>query len=149
LALAELAGEEWAQKGRQAAEALTATAQENNPIGSLLVDILVIFAGATGGRLFTRTMVAQLNGCRNRPWMELAKGKEVTEMWLAQQLRPYGVKPRTLRIGEARGKGYCLEDFTEVFRRYMPKAEIAELVGGTDVEVAEQQNSSGNGTVAG
>jgi hypothetical protein len=33
-----------------------------------------------------------------------------------------------LRIEEARGKGYCLEDFTEVFRRYMPKADIAELL---------------------
>jgi hypothetical protein len=128
LALAELAGEEWAQKARQAAEALTASAEESNPIGSLLVDILVTFARAKGGRLFTRAMVCQLNGFRNRPWMEMTKGKEVTEMWLAQQLRPYGVRPRTLRIEEARGKGYCLEDFTEVFRRYMPKADIAELL---------------------
>jgi hypothetical protein len=136
LALAELAGEEWAQKARQAAEALTASAQENNPIGSLLVDILVTFAGAKGGRLFTREMVNQLNGLRNRPWMEMAKGKEVTEMWLAQQLRPYGVRPRTLRIQEARGKGYCVDDFTEVFRRYMPKAELAEFLGEVTPEAA-------------
>ncbi len=136
LALAELGGEEWAQKARQAAEGLTASAQENNPIGSLLVDILVTFAGAKGGRLFTREMVNQLNGFRNRPWMEMAKGKEVTEMWLAQQLRPYGVRPRTLRIHEARGKGYCVDDFTEVFRRYMPKAELAEFLGEVGPEAA-------------
>src|ERR1043166_6590029 len=29
----------------------------------------------------------------------LLKGKPVTETWLAQQVRPYGVKPGTTRIG--------------------------------------------------
>jgi len=71
-------------------------------------------------------------------------GKEVTEMWLAQQLRPYGLRPRTLRIEEARGKGYCLEDFTEVFRRYIPKAEIAELMRGNAEDVEEHTNGDGS-----
>ena len=29
----------------------------------------------------------------------------MTELWLAQQLRPYGIKPRTIRIGEQVAKG--------------------------------------------
>src|SRR2546421_9014950 len=40
--------------------------------------------------------------------------------WLAQQLRPYGIKPRTIWIGDQQAKGYAEEDFHEAFRRYIP-----------------------------
>jgi len=39
LALAELAGEEWAGRGREAPLDLTAEGEERSPIGSLLLDI--------------------------------------------------------------------------------------------------------------
>ncbi len=45
-------------------------------------------------------------------------------LWLAQQLRPYGVRPKTLWIGGEAAKGYSEEDFTEVFRRYVPRAAL-------------------------
>ena len=52
--------------------------------------------------------------------MEMSKGKEITEMWLSQKLRSYGIRPRTMRQGELRAKGYFKEDFVEAFRRYIP-----------------------------
>ncbi len=50
-----------------------------------------------------------------------------TELWLAEQLRPYGIRPTTIRIGEEVGRGYAKEDFTEVFLRYIPASEVEAL----------------------
>jgi hypothetical protein len=34
-------------------------------------------------------------------------------------LRPYGIKPKTIWIGEASAKGYVEEDLLDTFRRYI------------------------------
>ena len=47
--------------------------------------------------------------------------------WLAQQLRPYGIKPRTIWIGDQQAKGYTEEDFHDAFRRYIPRSELEAL----------------------
>ena len=62
-----------------------------------------------------------------RPWMALRKGKTVTQQWLAQHLHAYGIRPKTLRIGEERAKGYEWSDFTEAFKRYVPRGELEEF----------------------
>lgn len=140
LVMADLAGGEWPAKARKAALALTAGAQGESPIGALLLDILIMFTRqacapgnewmrAQGGvRIFSRDMVASLNADVDRPWMVLRKGKEVTERWLSQQLAPYGIRPRTVWIGETSAKGYMEEDFMEAFRRYMPKEMLTAFV---------------------
>jgi putative DNA primase/helicase len=133
LALADLAGGEWPARARQAASELSAGAQDCNPIGSLLFDIFLMFAMDKQGRMFSRDLAQGLNCLSERPWMELIRLRSarapqgVTELWLAQQLRPYGVRLRTLRIQEARGKGYLEQDFLEAFRRYIPQSEVEAL----------------------
>jgi hypothetical protein len=127
LALADLAGGSWPELARQAAVSLTATTQENNPIGSLLLDIFVSFAAAKADRLFTRDLLNRLNSFMGRPWAEMHRGKEITDRWLARQLRPYGVRTRTVWLGETHAKGYFQADFMEVFRRYIPKSEVEAL----------------------
>jgi hypothetical protein len=98
---------------------LGARAQEENPIGALLLDILIVFT-TWGERQFSREMVQRLKGFGARPW----GGREITERWLARQLRPYGVRPRTMRIGEEVAKGYAEAEMSEVFRRYIPRSEL-------------------------
>jgi hypothetical protein len=141
-AVADLAGGDWPAKARDAALGLTAIAQEENPIGSLLLDVMVAFAvGGSdqekagiaapkegGRRVFSRDIVAWLNSTTDRPWTAMRKGKEVTELWLAQMLRPYGVKPKTVWIGEQSAKGYLHDEFSEVFKRYVSKAAAAAYV---------------------
>jgi putative DNA primase/helicase len=127
LALAELAGGEWPERGRQAAVGLTASTEEANPIGSLLFDIFYLFTVYKTERIFSRELARGLDSFSDRPWMEMKRGKEMSELWLAQQLRAYGVRPRSMRIGEARRKGYLQNDLMEVFRRYIPRSEIEAL----------------------
>ena len=49
----------------------------------------------------------------------------MTDIWLAQQLQPYGIRPRNLRINGTQAKGYLQEDMLDAFRRYIPRSELA------------------------
>jgi hypothetical protein len=136
--LADIAGGDWPERARRAAVALTAKAQEESPIVSLMLDLLVIFVqqgsesggvGPRGGkRIFSRDIVADLNRYPNRPWVALRKGKEVTELWLAQQLRPYGLRPKTMWIGDTAAKGYLEDEFLEAVRRYVPRSAAQAFI---------------------
>lgn len=42
--------------------------------------------------------------------------------WLASRLRPFGIHPRTMRIGNTRAKGYNLADFTYVAGTGRPRS---------------------------
>ncbi len=136
-ALAELAGGEWPENARKAAVGLSLSVHENNPIGSLFLDLLVLFAEAKADRLFSRTIVAGLSRFVDRPWGELRRGKEITEQWLARQVRPYGVYPRTFWAEGVSAKGYAKEDFKELFKRYIPQSEIEALLA-EDAEIKQQ-----------
>ena len=61
--------------------------------------------------MFSRELVAGLNAYIDRPWIVLHKGKEVTERWVSQQLSPYGIRPRTVWIGEISANGYMQGGF--------------------------------------
>jgi len=124
LALADLAGGPWPEWARQAAVGLTMSAQENSPMGSLLFGIALQFVNTGAQRLSSREIVTGLNDLPNRPWATLRQGREISELWLSEQLRPYGIRPRTIRIGQTTARGYHEEEFRDVFRRYIPKAEF-------------------------
>jgi putative DNA primase/helicase len=153
LALSELAGGAWVERGRESARAITARAQEHSPIGALLFDILLCFVGSQAERLFSRSLVGTLNGLEDRPWWELKRAKQVTGAWLAGQLRAYGVRPKTIWIGEEAGKGYLKEDFEEVFQRYIPKAQakllLREFAERPVPEKTKGAVSAGNGNAPG
>ena len=44
----------------------------------------------------------------------------MTQRHLATLLRPFGIRPSTVRIGEVTRKGYMLADFQDSFARYIP-----------------------------
>jgi hypothetical protein len=141
-ALADLAGGDWPTKAREAAVALNTSAQESSSIGTLLLDIFTVMALSQQERMFSRDLVNGLNGrFRDRPWLEGLKGKPATERWLSQQLRPYGMKPKTMRIGEERTKGYVLEEFTDVFRRYVPMTEVEAMRADMMEGVAQKKET--------
>src|SRR5438093_3212901 len=124
LVLADLAGGNWPEAARRAAVSLTASAQEHNPIGSLLLDIFVVFTLEQADRLFSRALAEGLGRFGDHSWAEMLNGKAITGTWLAQQLRPYGIRPKTLWIGDTSAKGYTFEDLQEVFQRYIPRCEV-------------------------
>jgi len=142
LALADLAGGHWPDLARQAAVNLSASAQQTNPLASLLLDIFLLFLEDGTDRLLSRDLVESLNRLRlYRPWAETLRGRELTEIQLALQLRGYGIRSRTMRKGDIRAKGYFKEDLNEVFRRYIPKAELQSLIAESrEADPPEQAN---------
>jgi hypothetical protein len=137
LVLADLAGGNWPRLGRDAAIGLAGAADENNsnPISSLLLDIFFLFTLRKVDRMFTRDLLVGLNSqFAGRPWMEqLARKsngvrKEITDLWLSRQLRPFGIKPCTLWINDRSAKGYRSEDFRDVFKRYISNTDLQNLL---------------------
>ena len=120
LVLAEMAGGEWPKRAREAAEKLSGGGQKASPMVTLLGHIEMLFLAAGCERLFTRTMVKALNELDEV--RDLREGDTITEVWLSRRLRDYGIMSKTVWIGEESAKGYCREDFGELFGRYLPKA---------------------------
>src|SRR4029079_5351577 len=116
---------------------------EASLIGSLLLDIVVLFGHLKVDRMFTRSLVDGLNSnFVDRPWMEGRKGKPITDLWLAQQLRPYGVKPVNIRLNDIQAKGDRQPDFVEVARRYISKSDLASLFADLDPEKSDPSPGS-------
>ena len=125
--------------------ALSSDTRENNPIGSLLLDIFVLFATIRLNRIPTRDLIQVLNTqFADRPWMEGRKGQRSTEIWLSQQLRPFGICPRTFRGQNSIIRGYLREDFSEAFRRYIPAAELDALRSMAESRRSEADLTEGN-----
>jgi hypothetical protein len=89
--------------------------------------------------------VAGLQQSGERPWLELSK--EVTEAWLAQRLRPYGIKSRTIRIGAEVSRGYLQEDMKETFMRYIPKSEVEALRAELAEPAVKESEAQVNGEI--
>src|SRR5207248_8011506 len=93
-------------------------------MSALLLAIWLSFRVAGGGRIFSKMLVQGLNGMEDQPWGQMRNGKGITVEWLAKQLERHGIRPKTIRIGEAQTKGYYEEDFKDVFQRYMSPSDM-------------------------
>lgn len=146
--MAELAGEEWTSRAHVAACSLSVTSQERSPIGALLLDILMLFwiKERKQNWYFTREVVGWLNSHDERPWWLLRRGNQVTDIWLAQQLRPYGIAPKTVWIDGEQGKGYTYEQCEETFKRYIPRAEVE--AAKAEMRESSEERKKTNETIA-
>jgi putative DNA primase/helicase len=133
LTLADLGGAEWPHLARHVSVNLAVAEDGSTPIGALLADVMLSFLSAKANRRLSRELLADLKKLRDRPWRDGRKAKEIDELWLARQLRPYGVRPRMIWIGTVSGRGYEYRDLEPIFNRYITRAEVEalqEMVGG-------------------
>jgi|HubBroStandDraft_3_1064219.scaffolds.fasta_scaffold01323_5 hypothetical protein len=120
LAIADTAGGEWPDRARSAARALSGAVESADGTGEqLLADLRAIFSQRRATRLFTHELLEDLNAREDRPWKEWRRGNPMTNVQLAQQLRPFSIRPGTVRIGSDTAKGYALEQFAEAFTHYL------------------------------
>jgi hypothetical protein len=112
--------------------ALAQQTHEHGPIAGLLCGILASFASQRADQLFSRTIVEVLRTIADEPWMNVKRPEEINEKWLGVKLRPYGISPSIISIGDQRARGYIREHFTGVFRRYIPRENVESALAGFD-----------------
>ncbi len=123
-AVAQLAGGDWPNRVEAAFKKLIERDAADSARVQLLHDIKEIFEEKRLDRIASATLVNFLEKMEHRPWPEWKNGKPITVRQLARLLRPFDIKPTTIRIGDITAKGYELEWFTDAFSRYPPSQTV-------------------------
>jgi len=154
VAVADLAGGDWPARARTAAAALAADAAEQDTDTSLglrlLADLRAVFT-AGEERLDSKTVLDRLCRLDESPWDDL-RGKRLDARTLANLLRPYAIKPKVIRVGEATPRGYERADFQDAWRRYLPQPPQHPQQQGESADQdrcgpeADQRNASATGS---
>ncbi len=125
-AIADLVDVAWAERARRAAlrcQGMEAVDTEASTL--LLADLKDLFDDRPTDKLASSEIVKRLVSMEERPWPEWSRGKPLTATALARLLKPFGVRPKTIRLGVTTPKGYALEDLQDAFDRYLSPAELS------------------------
>jgi hypothetical protein len=132
-AIADLAGEDWGDKARAAANQLE-RASDTISIGvQLLADIKRIFDEFGWDSVLSATLVDRLKENEEGPWAAWGRGKGLTQNSPATLLSGGGGRGRGSRGGfgihsqnvrpasDVQGRGYKRSQFEDVWARYLPE----------------------------
>ena len=106
LAIADAAGGEWPRRTRLLAVVFCGGVAEITVQEQLLADIHEILLQGQLDRISSNQLCSKLGGLEGRPWESIENGCTITPNRLASLLRPFGIKPHTIRIGQSTPKGY-------------------------------------------
>lgn len=142
LAVADLAGGQWPERGRVAAVTAVTDDRGSKPsLGiMLLTDMRDTYLNKHVDRLTTTELLEELNGMEESPWGDI-RGKQLDARSLSRRLNKYDVKPKTIRDGDKTFKGYLREDLTDAWSRYLPVSLPGDLsvTSVTSVTGADKQ----------
>jgi len=136
-AIATVAGDEWLERARSAAIALSFDPDSKPSIGmQLLQSVRAIFDGngeaikenMQGHYITCADLLDQLVAIEDEPWSQM----NLTVYRLGMMLSNYKIRAISMRDGEKRCKGYYLESFSDVFLRYLPKS-VPDMIHDGDI----------------
>jgi hypothetical protein len=146
VAVADLAGGGWPALARDACRTMTAqaSADDDGSLGErLLADLREVFAD--DDRLDSRTILERLHSLEEAPWADLYS-KGLDARGLARLLRPYGVRPKVLRLGTATPRGYERADLLDPWQRYTPERNERNMGNIPGHGVAHVADAAGSAT---
>ena len=125
LAIADMAGEEWARKVRQAAVTLLreTTREMENTVELMLHDTKRVWSGDEPFVL-SKTLLHLLLQRTESPWSEWRNGKPLTEAGLARILKEVSIVPS--HSPDKRSRGYYRDRFLDPWSRYCGGASSEE-----------------------
>jgi hypothetical protein len=132
IAVADLVGGNWPKRARVAAVTLVTQSKEVEPsLGiRLLADLRQVFGGADA--MSSKSLLEALHRLEESPWADI-RGKPLDERGLAQRLRQYGLKSRTVRTPGTTVKGYSRGDLIDIWARYVPHPAATSVTSVTSV----------------
>lgn len=121
LVIADAVGGSWPARARAAAIKLSCgTGREDQSLGiRLLADIKSIFDERNIDRIPSAELVKALNANEESPWSDMTP-RQLDTTKLARLLKPYDIRPKTIRIDETTLKGYEINQFVDAWHRYVP-----------------------------
>jgi putative DNA primase/helicase len=152
LAIADIAGGEWATLGRKAALKLSGTDAPTMSTGTeLLADIQEVFEIKKVDKISTAQLIEALCAEDERPWATYNRGKPITPRQVSKRLGEYGISSTTIRVGLETPKGFRRDMFDEAFSRYLvtltlPSATTPQASSDAGLGVADHSPRCGNGT---
>lgn len=140
IAVAEVAGGDWPQRARAAAVALVAESKGTTPsLGvRLLADLRKVFGDTD--HLSTDAIIKALCGLDEAPWGDI-RGRPIDARGIANRLGTYGIKAKTLRIGDHTLRGYSRADLWDSWQRYLVGA--TPMGSATSATDATKQGETG------
>lgn len=157
VAVARVAGSDWEDRIRQAARHLSgaANAGATEGLGHQILCAMREYFGANGDKADTKTLIERLNGSGD--FSGVNRGRGLTPYFLAQQLKPYCIEPRNLKLEGKVLKGYDRGDFDEAFQVYLlpptPESAVSKRYSATEaVNIGQnphfQSATEANGSVS-
>jgi hypothetical protein len=146
IAIADLAGGDWPQRARSAALEISGVkrAEDDSNRVRLLQDIKAAFEEFDSDRLPGKLLRDYLIALEESPWSDW-RGKPLTARGLAQLLKPYGIRSKTVRDGEDTFKGYIADQFEDAWSRYLPTSGVTSVTSASDSQKpAESEPSQTN-----
>lgn len=127
LAIAELAGPEWAERARAALVAICSSGEDQSVGIQLLASCRAIFTEKDRDAISTQDLLNALIQVEdaNAPWpqwwsADISRSNiHGPASKLARMLEPYGIKPRAIHDADE-SRGYWRDDFADSFARYLP-----------------------------
>jgi 5S rRNA maturation endonuclease (ribonuclease M5) len=119
LAIADLAGGNWPQRGRASALELSAETEADEASYGLLALRAVCTEMAGSEAKHTEDLLKAINEDDELPFGGWGQGKGLDGRGLAKLLKPFGVKPQSVHSGERKAKGYRAEDLRKPSARYL------------------------------
>ncbi len=122
LAIADQVGGDWRDLGRKAlVEVLLTAPAEDTSFGvRLLLDVKQIFEERGVDRVSSQELVSALVAIETSPWAEVNHGRPLTAVTLSRRLKPFEIRPRSIRHEADTLKGYLRGSFEDAWRRYLP-----------------------------
>jgi hypothetical protein len=122
LAIADLAGVEWATRARRAVLAICGSevSEDDSTRIRLLRDCRSIFDARKAQALASAELCGELSRLEESGWAEISRGKDITPTTLARLLEPLEIKPRSVRLdSKTTFKGYQRAWFEDAWERYL------------------------------
>ena len=118
IAIAKCASLDWYDRACEAAVSLVADSRNMKASLSvqLLSDIKQFFDSDS---ITTEEMIKRLVVLEESPWADL-QGKLINPRVLSKLLKPFGIEPKTIRLGLSTRRGYVRQDFVSSWVRYLP-----------------------------
>jgi hypothetical protein len=132
IAIADMAGEDWPARARDAAVYLIGAARDDTISSGceLLAHIRDAFLNAE--KIWSTTLCQRLRDREESPWADI-KGKPIDERGLAIRLKPYRIKSKDVRIDGVVRKGFERSDFEDTWKRFLPLLSATSATSATNL----------------